>query len=169
VFNFTVSPLSGTNFPTAIALTISGLPAGATYSFTPASLTAGAGITAVSLTVNVPVTQASAKPATQRPDAQLAGNNGGGADGSLVSRIAPFSLALVLLPFAGRLRRTGKRLGRMMSVLLLLAAGMAAVAGMSACGTANGFFAHQQQTSTVTVTGTSGALSHSATVTLTVE
>ena len=57
----------------------------------------------------------------------------------------------------------------MMSVLLLLAAGLAAVAGISACGTTTGIFSQQQQTYTVTVTGTSGALSHSSTVTLTVE
>jgi hypothetical protein len=169
VFNFTTSPVSGSNFPAAIALTVSGLPTGATGSFSPASLTAGEGITPVSLTVNIPQAVASAGPATQHSGAQLAGNGSGGTSGGLVSRLAPLSLALVLLPFAGRLRRTGKRLGRMMSVLLLLAAGMAAVAGMSACGTATGFFANQKQTYTVTVTGTSGALSHSSTVTLTVE
>ena len=161
--------MDGTTFPAAIALTLSGLPAGATSSFSPATLTAGEGTTTVTLTVNIPQTQASARPVTQHPGAELAGNSSGGTGGGLVSRLAPFSLALVLLPFAGRLRRTSKRQGRMMSVLILLAAGMAAVAGMSACGTATGFFAHQQQTSTVTVTGTSGALSHSATATLTVE
>jgi hypothetical protein len=51
----------------------------------------------------------------------------------------------------------------------LLGAGLAAVAGISACGTTSGFFSQQQKTYTVTVTGTSGALSHSSTVTLTVE
>jgi hypothetical protein len=56
-----------------------------------------------------------------------------------------------------------------LSVLLLLAAGMAAVAGISACGSMTGIFAQQQQTYTVNVTGTANALSHSATVTLTVE
>ena len=149
------------------------MPAGATYSFTPATITAGAGATAVTLTIDIPQTEADAKPLTLHPGAQLAVNRNGGSSGGqaggVAGRLAPFSLALLLLPFAGRLRRTGKRLGRMMCALLLLGAGMATMAGMSGCGSTSGFFAQQQQSYTVTVTATSGALSHSATFTLTVE
>ena len=83
--------------------------------------------------------------------------------------LAPFALALLLLPFAGRLRRAGRRLGRTVSLLLLLGAGLAAAAGLSGCGSSSGFFGQPQTTYTVTVTGSSGALSHSTTVTLTVE
>jgi hypothetical protein len=79
------------------------------------------------------------------------------------------SLALILLPFAGRLRRAGRLLGRTLSAVLLLVTGIAAVAGISGCGSSNGFFAQQQQTYSVTITGTAGALTHSATVSLTVE
>jgi hypothetical protein len=167
--------MNGTTFPSAINLTLSGLPTGATYTFSPAMIAAGAEATTVTLTVDIPQTQASAQLLTHRPGAQLAANTrsglGGGKTGNLAGRLAPLSLALVLLPFAGRLRRSARRLGRMMSVLLLLTAGMAAAAGISACGgsSASGFFAQPQQSYTVTVTGTSGALSHSATVTLTVE
>ena len=173
VFTFTVSPIDGSIFPSAVTLTLSGLPAGATYSFTPATITAGAGATAVTLTIDIPQTEADAKPLTLHPGAQLAVNRNGGSSGGqaggVAGRLAPFSLALLLLPFAGRLRRTGKRLGRMMCALLLLGAGMATMAGMSGCGSTSGFFAQQQQSYTVTVTATSGALSHSTTVTLTVE
>jgi hypothetical protein len=151
------------------------LPAGASYSISPATIAAGAGATAVTLTVDIPQTQASARSLTLHPGAQVAVNHrggpGSGKAGSLAGRLAPFSLALVLLPFAGRLRRTGKRLGRILCVLLLLTAGIAAATGISACGgsSAGGYFAQPQQSYTVTVTGTSGALSHSTTVTLTVE
>jgi hypothetical protein len=83
--------------------------------------------------------------------------------------LAPFTLALLLLPFAGRLRRTGKKLGRTMLVLVLLTSCAAITTWISGCGASTGYFTQQQQTYTVTVTGTSGALSRSATVTLTVE
>ena len=176
VFTFTVSPIGATTFPAAITLTASGLPAGATYTFSPKGLTAGEGATTVTLTVDVPQTLAGINPAKLHPNVQLARSSAGsktGPRGSLpvgvVSRLAPFALAFILLPFAGRLRRAGKRLGRVLSVLVLLCAGLAAIAGISGCGSTSGFFAQQQETYTVIVTGTSGALSHSATVTLTVE
>ncbi len=174
ISTFSVTPLDGSTFPSPITLTVSGLPAGATYSLSSATLGAGQPGSSVTLTVNIPQTVAGASPVTVHPGStQLAGNTNGGTgrgkSGSMVARLAPFSLALLLLPFAGRLRRNGKRLGRMLSVLLLLAAGMAAVAGISACGSMTGIFAQQQQTYTVNVTGTANALSHSATVTLTVE
>jgi len=171
-FTFTAGPTNGSTFPSAINLTLSGLPTGATYTFSPATIAAGAGATTVTLTVNIPQTQASAQPQIPHSGTQLAVNHRGnpaGGTGTLAGRLAPFSLALVLLPFAGRLRRTGKRLSRIVSMLLLLAAGIAAAAGISACGGNTGFFAQPQQSYTVTVTGTSGALSHSTTVTLTVE
>jgi hypothetical protein len=169
VFTFTVTPVGSSSFPTAVNLAASGLPAGATSVFSPATLAAGAGATTVTLTVDIPQTQASARPYTARPGSQLAGNSRGSKAGGLTARLMPFTLALLLLPFAGRLRRTSKRLGRMFSVLLLLAAGAATLAGIGGCGSSSGYFAQQQQTYTITVTGTAGALSHSATVTLTVE
>jgi hypothetical protein len=175
VVTFTAGPLNGTTFPAAINLTLSGLPTGATYTFSPAMIAAGAEATTVTLTVNIPQTQTSAEWKTLHPGAQLAANHsvgkGTGHTSGLAGKLAPLSLALVLLPFAGRLRRTGKRLSRMMCVLFLLTAGLAGAVGISACGgsSASGFFAQPQLSYTVTVTGTSGALSHSSTVTLTIE
>jgi trimeric autotransporter adhesin len=43
------------------------------------------------------------------------------------------------------------------------------MAGLSGCGTNNGFFGQPSQTYTITVTATSGTLSHATTVTLTIE
>jgi len=51
----------------------------------------------------------------------------------------------------------------------LLAAGATAIAGLSGCSASNGFFAQSEKTYTITVTATSGTLSHSTTVNLTVE
>jgi hypothetical protein len=154
-YTVTVSPVSpATTFPAAIAMTASGLPTGATYTMTPATIGAGLGTTPVTLAIQVPfaITEIKRK----------------SGDG-VVRGLAPFTLALLLLPFAGKLRRAGKRLGRMMSLLLLLAAGVSALAGLTGCGAGIGFFGQAQKTYTVTVTGTSGTLSHSTSVTLTVE
>jgi hypothetical protein len=52
---------------------------------------------------------------------------------------------------------------------LLILAGMAAAAGISGCGSNNHGLSAQQQSYTVTITGTAGPLSHSVTVDLTVD
>jgi len=152
-FTFTFSPVSpATSFPAAITLAVSGLPDGATYSFSPATIASGASSTAVTLNIQMPLTSAKARPA----------------DGSLLSHLAPFSLALLLLPLVGRLRRAGRRLSRILSILLLFGAGFAVMAGLNGCSS-GGFFGQAQKSYTVTVTATSGTLSHSTNVTLTVE
>ncbi len=166
VFKFTVTPVNGTTFPASISLIASGLPSGVTYNFSPTSLAEGAGATPVTLTISIPQAQASTRPVTRQPGSQLASNgrsSSGG--GSLASRLAGISLALLLLPFVGRLRRAGKRFSRMLPILLLLIAGLAAAVGLSGC---IGRFG-PPQIYTVTVTATSGTLSHTSNVTLTVE
>ncbi len=158
-FAFTVTPLSPeTTFPAAVNLSASGLPAGAIYSFSPATVAEGAGATAVTLRVQLPQTASDKEPP-------------GGIGEKLTSRMAPLALGLLLLPFAGRLRNAGKRLGRAASALLLLAAAMIAVPGLSGCGSTNSIVSPTQQTQTytVTVTGTSGMLSESTTFTLMVK
>ena len=169
VFTFTVAPVNASTFLAAINLTVGGLPTGATYTITPANLAAGAGSTTVTLTINIPQTHASATPYTTHSGQQLAANHPGSEAGYLGRRLTPFALALLLLPFASRMRRTGKKLGRMMLMLLLLTSGAAIVTWIGGCGGTSGYFTQQQQTYTVTVTGTEGTLSHSSTVSLTVQ
>jgi hypothetical protein len=145
----TVSPANGAGtFANAIAFSASGLPAGATVNFSPASVPAGSGATTVTLTIQLPTVSA-----------------GRGLGGGFWGWLGPISLVLLLLPLAGRLRRGGKGLA---SVLLLAIAGVAAMAGLSGCGTISGSLTHSSQTYTITVTGTSGSLSHSTTIALTV-
>jgi hypothetical protein len=76
---------------------------------------------------------------------------------------------MLMVPFSRRMRRSASRLGLMARVLLMLTIGLAGVAGLTGCGTSNGFFAHQQQTYDINVVASSGTLTHSATVTLIVE
>jgi sugar lactone lactonase YvrE len=168
-YSFPIAPSSGTTFPLPITFTVTSspaLPTDTTMTLTPPawsltsnnpwSWTLPANTTLASntvLSIQVPQTIAALHPM----------------GGNLATRLAPFSLALILLPFAGRLRKTGKRLGRMLAVVLLAGAGLAATAGLSGCGSTNGFFAQAQRSYTMTVTVASGTLSHTSTITLTVE
>jgi trimeric autotransporter adhesin len=84
--------------------------------------------------------------------------------------LPPVALGFLLLPLAAmRRRRLGKTLGRTIFTLFLLVAGASAMAGLSGCGAKSGFFGQPSQTYTMTVTATSGSLSHSTSVTLTVQ
>jgi len=152
IYQLTVSPSGAAAFPAAVTLTVSGLPTGATYTIAPSTIAAGAGATNVILTIIAP-----------QVFAQLERNGP-----RFGPRAAPFALALLLLPFIGRTRRSKKHLGRVRAVLILLLAGLGATSLMG-CGSGNGFLGQQQKSYTVTVTGTSGALTHSTTVELTVE
>jgi hypothetical protein len=169
IYSLAIAPSSGTTFPVAVTLTVSGLPATTTASLTPVAwaLSSNNSWTWI-LPANTPLTsnsqltiQLSQSLAQTQPD--------GAAGGNLASRLAPFSLALLILPFAGRMRRASKRLGRTAFVLLLLVASVAAMAGLSGCGSPSVFFSQQMESYSVTVTVSAGALSHSMPITLVVE
>jgi hypothetical protein len=169
IYSLAIAPSSGTTFPVAVTLTVSGLPATTTASVTPAAwaLSSNNPWTWI-LPANTPLTsnsqltiQLSQSLAQTQPD--------GAAGGNLATRLAPFSLALLILPFAGRIRRASKRLGRTAFVLLLLVASVAAMAGLSGCGSPSVFFSQQTESYSVTVTVSAGALSHSIPITLVVE
>ncbi len=149
VFNLVVSPLDGASFPAAVTLSASGLPSGAVATFSPSVIPAGSGSTSVTLTITVPNNAAALHHEDRNP--------------------SPAWFAMIFLPFAWRMRRAARRLNRALAVLALIVAAAGAIAGLTGCGSGTGYFGHQSQTYNISVTATSGALSHSAAVTLTVE
>ena len=151
---------SGVTLPVAATVTLTGLPSGATATLT------GTGWTQLSsdswqLPANTPVgtvTLSITAPGTTASNRSDSGFGRG---------IAPIALGLLLLPFAGRLRRAGKRLGHRGVLLLFLAAGLLTTLGISGCG--GSFFAQSQQSYNVTVSVAAGSLTHTSNVTLTVQ
>ena len=153
-FNLVVSPIGANSLAAPVALTIAGLPSGGTASFNPTGVAGGAGITPVVLTVNgPPITSSSLRQPTNPAHPSLRGN-------------APAFLAFLLLPTGFLLRRR-----RAMARLLVLFVGLAAAIGLSGClsNQATGYYGQIPETYTLTVTGTSGTLTHSVQITLTVE
>ncbi len=150
VYPLVLAP-AGTIFNAPITLSATGLPPGATYTFSPAAITPGSASAATTLTVQ-----------TAKTTAALDRQNGlGGTLGGL-------ALATLLLPFASsrKLRRAAGRMPLRMVAFTLLSIG--AALGLTGCGV-GGLFGHPPSTYTITVTGTSGSLSHSTTVNLTIQ
>jgi hypothetical protein len=144
-YNITVGSLNG-DFSNPVTLTATGVPAGATATFTPASVTPGG--ESASSVMTVQTTTALAQ--MHRP-ARL-----------------PWMSAVTLafcIPLLWWRRRNRQRLLPTGLLVLLFSAGAAMLSG---CG--GGYYAQPpSQTYTITVTGTSGSTQHSTTVTLTVQ
>jgi hypothetical protein len=130
-YTITVTAQNGT-FSNAVALSASGLPTGATGTFTPPSVTPGSS----SATSTLSIQTASTATASVRhsPAWPLAGS-------------ALAMISLLFLP--------GKRRRRLITIAILLIASLGAFTALTACG---GGFALTQpaQSYTITVTGTSG-------------
>jgi len=136
---------SGTSFTSAVTLSVSGLPAGATGTFNPPTVTPGSESGTSTLTVTIAANTAS----LVRPNLWPIGT--------------PVLALLFMLPF-----RRWRKLWR--GKHLLLVAGLASLAGaLSLMGCGGGFGLKTSQTYTLTITGTSGTDTHSTTVQLTVE
>ncbi len=157
-YQLAVAPTyTGTNYPGTVTFSATGLPTGSTVTFTPSSVAANAG----PLTVNMAIATAATGSAAVQPF-------------DLGRKMAPLALAFLLLPFAGtrRMRRHGRRLSRMICLLLLALGGVVATTALSGCGSNGGSSGQktgQGTLYTVTVSGTTGADTHTATVTLTLE
>jgi sugar lactone lactonase YvrE len=155
-FDVALAPLLGPfNFP--IVLSASGLPSGATATFSPQTVTPGANPSNATMTIQTVVNQGSL---------HRGRSIGSGA----------MAFALLLLPFTRKLRQRATKLKRLhqttLAVTLLLCA--AALGSITGCGTDTGFFAQPQQNYTITVTGTAAgsngyALQHSTAIKLTVQ
>ncbi len=158
-YKLVIAPIGSKTFPQPIQLSAGGLPSGAVATFKPAAISAGSGSTTIILTIQLSNTTA----ALQAPNFRHSP--------------ATLYLGLVLLPFADiRRSRTDRedcvpreRPRRSRMLFLIAALTLLAFAGITGCGSRSGFFAHSPQNYTVTVTGTAGALSHSANVQLNVK
>jgi hypothetical protein len=150
-YQLKVAPDYG-SYAGTVEFTVSGLPPGATASFSPPSISTNGGPQTVTVTV-----QTAAPTAAQHAPPSPAAR-----------RMVPLSLALLLLFGAVGLRRNGRRLRQMLYVVLILAGG-AMGALLSGCGSNSGFFAQPPQSYNITITATSGNLQHTATVALNVE
>jgi sugar lactone lactonase YvrE len=158
-----VVPTAGISFPAPVLLSIAGMPAGATAAITPSTWTQ---VTSTSWSFPAQTPLGALSLAIQLPSSPVAHLD---PRGGLDRKLPAIIFAILLLPFAGRPRALRKRLWRTISLLLLLAAGVGAMATLNGCGATSGLFADRQTTYTVTVTATSGTLSHSTALTLTVK
>lgn len=149
-YNLIVSALNGP-FTLPITFSYSGLPPGATATITPSSTTLGS--TPQNVTLVVQTAQTSAM--------------------RYLAPTGATAVALLLLPFAGAVRKRHRKLkGITIAGFFLL--GLAALTGLTGCGAGKGFFGQQPQTYAITITATAtgpggAVITHSTTVSLTVE
>jgi hypothetical protein len=153
VFTLPFAPVNGTTFPAKITLSVTGLPSGATAAFSPTTIPAGSGTTNVTLTVALPK-QGSAQ--SWR--------------GSFFRGRIALGLAVILLPFAS----IGRKIvcpSKSMCALILGLSSVILSTSLTGCGgsSTSPITPSQPQTYTLTITASSGPLSHSVTATLRVE
>jgi hypothetical protein len=152
-----IAPVAA-RFETGVAFACSGLPAAASCTFTPASLPAGTTSATVTLTVATAARSAAPLPVPRVP--------------GIPPAAIPAAALLLLLACARRTRRMAMTavLGLAFAALLATAGcGNGSSGGGSNGGTSQGQGGTPAGTYPVTVTATSGALSHTVTVTLVVQ
>jgi hypothetical protein len=144
-YNITVAAING-DFSNPVTLTATGLPAGATATFAPASVTPGSESASSVLTIQTGTAQAQMHRQERWP-------------------WLPAATLAFCIPLLWWRRRNRQRLLSTGLLCVLLSVGATMLSG---CG--GGYYAQPpSQTYTITVTGTSGSTQHSTTVTLTVQ
>ncbi len=147
-FNITVTSTPGVTFSAPVVLTVAGLPANFTADFAPGTVTPGASGQSSTMTV-----QTLTKVVAQLEHKQH------------VKSYEAAVLWACLIPLLG-LRRVRRRMPKVMLMALLCLASFGAIAPLTGCG--GGYFGPAPTSYTLTVTGTSGTLQRSTTVTLNV-
>lgn len=155
-FDFALTPLAGSfNFP--IVLSATGLPPGASVTFSPQTVMPGTNPAAFTMTVQTAVSQGLLH------RGRVVGGGG-------------VALAFLMLPFMRRIRNRERQRKRLRGLTLFSAMllGIVVLGSTTGCGTDTGFFAQQPQSFKITVTGAATAsggylLQHSASVTLAVQ
>ena len=148
-YALSIAPPSGATLAGPVSLTLSGLPPGASATFSPSTIPADSGSTSATLTVSLSNTSAMEK-------ASYPWRGG-----------LPVALSLVVLPFFRKRGILSKCLANTSYWAIIGALGAAFAIGMMGCAGGGGSSTHSQSY-TLTVTASSGSLSHNATLNLTV-
>jgi large repetitive protein len=149
-YQLTVTPTYG-SYAGAVILSATGLPAGASATFSPSIIAADGGTQTVTFTIQT-ASQTASRPTPQQPASRY--------------KMEPLALAVLLLFGVGGLRQSRRHLRRRLCVLIVLLGG-AAMMTLSGCGGSSS--SHQPQTYSITVTATAGNLQHSTRFTLNVQ
>jgi hypothetical protein len=148
-YTFSAAPVGSPTFPTAVSFAVTGLPSGATGTFTPQTIAAGSAATNVTLIVQVP---------TQSAALRTPGPNG---DRGLPT----ITLGLLFLPLAWKRRRLFSASRGWMLALLLTGA----AAFVSGCSGGGNSTTTQSKPYTLVVTASSGVASNTANLMLIVQ
>jgi hypothetical protein len=140
---FTLTPIGpSSTTPQPITASVTGIPTGVQYSLNPTTIPAGQSTTDLGLSVASPIQASLHREGKDNPT-------------------APLLLSLLLLPFAAIFRHANKKFTKLMLLSLLT---LTAAIALTSCGSVL-----KVETSTVTITATSGALTHSTFFTLAIE
>jgi hypothetical protein len=156
-YNLTVGPgATGGSFPSAVAFTCTGAPSEATCAVSPANVTPGTTSTNVAVTVTTTAQKTAALHLPDRPGSRFPGL-------PIFAILGVVGIGII-----------GQRRSRRVTVTLVLLLLLLSILALAGCGGGS----HQQTvvdpgtpsgTYTIVVTGTSGSLSHTTNLTLTVQ